>query len=60
MGKIAVYRCKDLGLSCDYEMEAKGEMEIMKRIEGHVMTMHDMDLSKEEERERILKILTYR
>jgi predicted small metal-binding protein len=41
-------------------MEAKGEMELMKRIEGHVMTMHDMDLAKEEERERILKILTYR
>ncbi len=60
MKKVATFRCQDLGLSCDFEMEAKDEMEMMKSIEGHVMTAHQMDVTKEETREKILKILTYR
>jgi predicted small metal-binding protein len=60
MKKVATFRCQDLGLSCDYEMEAEGEMELMKRIEGHVRTAHQMDVTREETRERILKILSYR
>jgi predicted small metal-binding protein len=56
----STFRCKDLGLECDYEMEAEGDLEMMKRIEGHVKTIHEMDVSKQEERERILRILQYR
>jgi predicted small metal-binding protein len=60
MKKVAVFRCQDLGLSCDYEMEAEGEMELMKSIEGHVKTAHAMDVTKAETREKILRILEYR
>jgi predicted small metal-binding protein len=60
MKKVATFRCQDLGLSCGYEMEAADEMELMKSIEGHIMTAHQMDVRKAEVRERILKILTYR
>jgi predicted small metal-binding protein len=60
MKKVATFRCQDLGLPCDYEMQAEGEMELMKRIEGHVRTVHEMDVTKEETREKILRILEYR
>ncbi len=60
MKNIATFRCKDLGLSCSYEIEAEGEMEIMKRIEGHVNTVHQMDVSREETRQAILDVLSYR
>lgn len=54
MKKIATFRCQDLGLECDYEMAAEGEMELMKRIEGHMKTVHQMDLNNPETREKIL------
>lgn len=60
MKKIATFRCKDLGLACNYEIEAEGEMEIMKRIEGHVKTIHQMDVSREDTRQAILDVLSYR
>lgn len=50
---MTTFRCRDLGLACDFEAEATGEHEIMKRIEGHVMTVHQMDLQKPEVRERV-------
>jgi predicted small metal-binding protein len=49
---------KDLGLPCDYEMKAEGEMELMKRIEGHVKTVHQMDVSRQETRQKVLKVFT--
>ncbi|HDR73801.1 MAG TPA: DUF1059 domain-containing protein [Methanoculleus sp.] len=54
MKKVAPFRCRDPGLECDYEMEAEGEEELMKRVEGHVMTAHQMDVHKEEIRKKIL------
>ncbi|MDG6257408.1 MAG: DUF1059 domain-containing protein [Methanomicrobiaceae archaeon] len=54
MKKVATFRCRDLGLECDYEMQAEGEDELMKRVEGHVMNAHEMDVSKEETRNKIL------
>jgi len=57
MKKVATFRCTDLGLACDYEMTAEGEMEMMKRIEGHVRTAHQMDVRNEEIRQKILSVL---
>jgi len=50
---MKTFRCRDLDLACDFEAEATGENEIMKRIEGHVMTVHQMDLRQPEVRERV-------
>jgi predicted small metal-binding protein len=52
---MATFRCRDLGLSCEFEAEAKGEHEIMKRVEGHVITVHDMDIERPEVKEQIKK-----
>jgi predicted small metal-binding protein len=41
-------------------MNAEGELELMKRIEGHIKTVHQMDVNQPEMREKILKILQYR
>ncbi|MDT8357287.1 MAG: DUF1059 domain-containing protein [Methanomicrobiaceae archaeon] len=60
MKKGATFRCQDLGLPCDYEMKAEGEMELMKAIEGHIKTIHQMDLQDEETRKKILGVLTVR
>jgi predicted small metal-binding protein len=57
MKKVATFRCRDLGLECDYEMQAEGEDELMKRVEGHVMNAHEMDVSKEETRKKILSAM---
>jgi len=57
MKKVATFRCRDLGLECDFEMEAEGEEEMMKRVEGHVMNAHEMDVSKEETRKKILSAM---
>lgn len=58
--EVATFRCKDLGLPCDFEIIAEGELEMMKRIEGHIKTVHQMDVNQPEMREKILKILQYR
>lgn len=51
------YRCKDLGLACDYEEKAEGENELMKRVEGHIMTVHQMDIQEPEVEEKIKKAM---
>jgi len=55
---MTTFRCKDLGLACDFEAEASGENEIMKRIEGHVMTVHQMDLRRREDRAQVREVLS--
>ena len=59
MKKRATFRCQDLGLACDYEMTAEGDMELMKRIEGHMKTVHQMDANEPETRGKILKGVRY-
>ncbi|WP_128692419.1 DUF1059 domain-containing protein [Methanoculleus taiwanensis] len=57
MKQVMTYRCKDLGLACDYEEKAEGENELMKRVEGHIMTVHQMDIQEPEVQEKIKKAM---
>ncbi|WP_301664256.1 DUF1059 domain-containing protein [Methanoculleus frigidifontis] len=57
MKEVKTFRCKDLGLECEYEEKAEGENELMKRIEGHVQTMHQMDVQQPETQEKIRKAM---
>lgn len=43
MQEIRTFRCKDLGLACEFEEKAEDENELMKRVEGHVQTAHQMN-----------------
>ncbi|MDD1676015.1 MAG: DUF1059 domain-containing protein [Methanomicrobiales archaeon] len=52
---VKTFRCVDLGLPCQFEIRAEGEMEIMKRIEGHVRTIHAMNPELPGVREKIRK-----
>ncbi|MCC7565699.1 MAG: DUF1059 domain-containing protein [Methanomicrobiaceae archaeon] len=57
MREMATFRCKDLGLACEYEESAEGEHELMKRIEGHVMTAHQMNPESPEVSEKLRKAI---
>ena len=57
MQNVRTFRCKDLGLACGFEEKAEGENELMKRIEGHVQTAHQMNLEHPEVQERVRKAM---
>jgi len=57
MQNIKTFRCRDLGLACDFEEKAEGENALMKRIEGHVQTAHQMDLQQPEVQEKVRKAM---
>jgi predicted small metal-binding protein len=54
---VKTFRCADLGLPCQFEMKAEGEMELMKGIEGHVRTIHAMNPNLPEVREKLKKVI---
>jgi len=51
------FRCKDLGLACEFEEKAENENELMKRVEGHVQTVHQMNPEQSEVQEKIRKAM---
>ncbi|NLA31538.1 MAG: DUF1059 domain-containing protein [Methanomicrobiales archaeon] len=53
MQEVRTFRCRDLGLACEYEEMAESENELMKRVEGHLQTAHQMDPGHPEVQERI-------
>ena len=55
MQNVRTFRCKDLGLACEFEEKAEDENELMKRIEGHVQTAHQMNPEEPEVQEKIRK-----
>jgi predicted small metal-binding protein len=57
MQEIKTFRCKDLGLECEFEEKAEGEHELMKRVEGHVRTAHAMNPQEEAVQEKIRKAI---
>jgi predicted small metal-binding protein len=57
MQEIKTFRCKDLGLACEFEEKAESENELMKRIEGHVQTAHQMNPEQPEVQEKIRKAI---
>jgi len=36
------FKCKDLGMKCDFEATAKTEEELMKKITEHATKVHNM------------------
>jgi len=36
------FKCKDLGMKCDFEATAKTEEELMKKITEHAAKVHNM------------------
>jgi predicted small metal-binding protein len=54
---VKTFRCVDLGLPCQFEMKAEGEMELMKGIEGHVRTIHAMNPNLPEVKEKLKKAI---
>ncbi|MBT0732873.1 DUF1059 domain-containing protein [Methanoculleus bourgensis] len=55
MQEIRTFRCKDLGLACEFEEKAEDENELMKRVEGHVQTAHQMNPELPEVQEKLRK-----
>ena len=53
MQEVRTFRCRDLGLACEFEEKAESENELMKRVEGHLQTAHQMDPDHPEVQERI-------
>ena len=51
------FRCKDLGLACEFEEKAENENELMKRVEGHVQTVHQMNPEQPEVQEKLRKAM---
>jgi predicted small metal-binding protein len=57
MQEIKTFRCKDLGLECEFEEKAEGENELMKRVEGHVRTVHAMNPQEQDVQEKLRKAI---
>ncbi len=57
MQEQKTFRCRDLGLACEFEEKAENENELMKRVEGHVQTAHQMNLEHPEVQEKIRKAM---
>lgn len=55
MQEIRTFRCKDLGLACEFEEKAEDENGLMKRVEGHVQTAHQMNPELPEVQEKLRK-----
>jgi predicted small metal-binding protein len=55
MQEQKTFRCKDLGLACEFEEKAESENELMKRVEGHIQNVHQMNLEQPEVQEKIRK-----
>jgi predicted small metal-binding protein len=55
MQEIRTFRCKDLGLACEFEEKAEDENELMKRVEGHVQAAHQMNPELPEVQEKLRK-----
>lgn len=53
MQEVRTFRCRDLGLACEFEEKAESENELMKRVEGHLQTAHQMDPDQPEVQERV-------
>ncbi len=53
MQEVRTFRCRDLGLACEFEEKAESENELMKRVEGHLQTAHQMDPDHPEVQERV-------
>ena len=37
-----VFKCKDVGMSCDYEAHGKNDREIMTKVTEHARKTHNM------------------
>lgn len=57
MQEQKTFRCKDLGLACEFEEKAENENELMKRVEGHVQTVHQMNPEQSEVQEKLRKAM---
>lgn len=57
MREVMIFRCKDLGFDCEFEERAVDEDELMKRIEGHIQTTHQMDPDLPEVQEKLRKAM---
>jgi len=57
MQEQKTFRCKDLGRACEFEEKAENEKELMKRVEGHVQTAHQMNPEHPETQEKIRKAM---
>ena len=57
MQERKTFRCKDLGLACEFEEKAENENELMKRIEGHIQTAHQMNPEQPEVQEKLRKAM---
>ena len=55
MQEVRTFRCKDLGLACEFEEKAESENELIKRVEGHIQTAHQMNPEQPEVQEKIRK-----
>ena len=57
MQEQKTFRCKDLGLACEFEEKAENENELMKRVEGHIQTAHQMNPEQPEVQEKLRKAI---
>ena len=57
MQEVRTFRCRDLGLACEFEERAENENDLIKRVEGHVQTAHQMNPEQPEVQEKIRKAM---
>jgi predicted small metal-binding protein len=43
-----LFKCKDIGNNCRYEVSGNSEEEVLQRVRGHARTAHNMEEISEE------------
>jgi predicted small metal-binding protein len=57
MGKMAKFRCKDIGMKCGFEIKDENQDELMKMIALHAETTHNMKDASPEMQDKIKKAI---
>lgn len=51
------YSCKDVGVDCDFTVEAKTEEKLMKKIAKHAKKKHDLDPIPDDMMEKVKAVI---
>jgi predicted small metal-binding protein len=51
------FRCKDIGMKCDFEATAENEADLEKKIAEHARSVHNMDPVSADMWQKIKKVV---
>jgi len=44
---VPTFKCRDIGMDCDFEMSAANDEELMQKVAAHASSVHNLEMSPE-------------